>query len=45
MAAVYETAAAVRDRWSTLPERDVVPAQVLEWIDAHVNEMVAVLSP
>lgn len=41
--AVAETAAVARDKWSVLPERDVVPAQVLEWIDAHVDEMAAIL--
>lgn len=43
--AVAETAAIVRDKWSVLPERDVVPAQVLERIDAHVDEMAAILAP
>ncbi|WP_371259939.1 type II toxin-antitoxin system HipA family toxin [Bradyrhizobium sp. WSM3983] len=41
--AVAETAAVARDKWSVLPERDVVPAQVLERIDAHVDEMAAIL--
>ncbi|MHC4049233.1 type II toxin-antitoxin system HipA family toxin [Bradyrhizobium sp. 25ACV] len=41
--AVAETAAIARDKWSALPERDVVPAQVLERIDAHVDEMAAIL--
>lgn len=41
--AVAETAAVARDKWSVLPERDVVPAQVLEGIDAHVDEMAAIL--
>ncbi len=41
--AVAEIAAAVRDRWSVLPERDVVPAQVLARIDTHINEMLAVV--
>lgn len=45
MNAVAETAAAVRDKWPTLPERDVVPAPVLERIDAHIDEMAAVLVP
>jgi serine/threonine-protein kinase HipA len=43
--AVAETAAAVRDKWPLLPERDVVPAQVLERIDAHMDEMAKVLDP
>lgn len=43
--AVAETAAAVRDKWSVLPERDVVPGQVLERIDAHIDEMVPILDP
>jgi serine/threonine-protein kinase HipA len=43
--AVAETAAAVRDKWLTLPERDVVPAQVLDRIDAHIDEMAAILDP
>lgn len=42
MTAVAETAALVRAKWSVLPERDVVPAQVLERIDAHVDEMAAI---
>lgn len=45
MTAVAETAADVRAKWSVLPERDVVPAQVLERIDAHVDEMAASLAP
>lgn len=45
MTAVAETAADVRAKWSVLPERDVVPAQVLERIDAHVDEMAAILAP
>jgi serine/threonine-protein kinase HipA len=42
--AVAEAVAAVRDKWSVLPERDVVPAQVLKRIDAHIDEMGAILS-
>lgn len=45
MTAVAETAALVRAKWSVLPERDVVPAQLLERIDAHVDEMAAILAP
>lgn len=41
--AVAETAAVARDKWSALPERDVVPAQVVERIDAHVDQMAAIL--
>jgi serine/threonine-protein kinase HipA len=43
--AVAETAAAVRHKWPLLPERDVMPAQVLERIDAHMDEMARVLDP
>jgi serine/threonine-protein kinase HipA len=43
--AVAETAAAVRDKWLVLPERNVVPAQVLERIDAHMDEMATILDP
>lgn len=45
MTAVAETAALVRAKWSVLPERDVVPAQVLDRLDAHVDEMAAILAP
>jgi serine/threonine-protein kinase HipA len=45
VAAVAEIAAAVRDKWPVLPERDVVPAQVLSRIDAHIDEMVPILDP
>ncbi|WP_314951963.1 type II toxin-antitoxin system HipA family toxin [Bradyrhizobium cosmicum] len=45
MTAVAETAVAVQDKWWVLPERDVVPKQVLERIDAHVDEMAAILAP
>lgn len=44
LTAVAETAAVARDKWSVLPERGVVPAQVLERIDAHVDEMAAILN-
>ncbi|MDF0523289.1 type II toxin-antitoxin system HipA family toxin [Bradyrhizobium yuanmingense] len=43
--AVAEIAAAVRDKWSVLPERDVVPAQVLARIDTHIDEMASILDP
>jgi serine/threonine-protein kinase HipA len=43
--AVAETAVAVQNKWSVLPERDVVPKQVLERIDAHIDEMAAILAP
>ncbi|TGN73429.1 type II toxin-antitoxin system HipA family toxin [Bradyrhizobium yuanmingense] len=43
--AVAEIAAAVRDKWSVLPERDLVPAQVLARIDAHIDEMASILNP
>ncbi|ABD05398.1 HipA-like protein [Rhodopseudomonas palustris HaA2] len=45
LTAVAETAAAVRDKWLVLPERDVVPAQVRARIDAHIDEMVPLLDP
>jgi serine/threonine-protein kinase HipA len=45
LTAVAETAAAVRDKWPLLPERDLVPAQVLERIDAHIDELTNVLDP
>jgi serine/threonine-protein kinase HipA len=43
--AVAEVVASVRDKWPTLPERDVVPSTVLERIDAHFDAMAAVLDP
>jgi len=43
--AIAETAAAVRDKWAALPERDIVPPQVLERIDAHIDEMAGILAP
>jgi serine/threonine-protein kinase HipA len=43
--AVAETAAAVRDKWAVLPEREIVPPQVLERIDAHIDEMAGILAP
>jgi serine/threonine-protein kinase HipA len=45
VSAVAETAAAVRDKWAVLTARDVVPAQVLERIDAHIDDMASVLDP
>ncbi|MGY4335034.1 serine/threonine protein kinase HipA of HipAB toxin-antitoxin module [Bradyrhizobium sp. LB7.2] len=45
LTAVAETSAAVRDKWPVLPERDVVPAQVLDRMDAHIDEMAAILAP
>lgn len=41
LTAVTETAAAVRDTWPTLPERDLVPPEVRAAIDAHIDEMTA----
>jgi serine/threonine-protein kinase HipA len=41
--AVAETASAVRDKWPLLAERDVVPPQVLQRIDAHIDEMANIL--
>jgi serine/threonine-protein kinase HipA len=43
--AVAEVVASVRDKWPTLPERDVVPSTVLERIDAHFDAMAVVLDP
>jgi serine/threonine-protein kinase HipA len=43
--AVAETAKAVRDKWPVLAERDLVPPQVLQRIDAHIDEMANVLHP
>jgi serine/threonine-protein kinase HipA len=45
IAAITETATRVRDLWPTLPERDLVPPQVLTMIDKHIDSMVAVLAP
>ncbi|WP_439370731.1 type II toxin-antitoxin system HipA family toxin [Bradyrhizobium sp. DASA03120] len=45
LTAVSEIAVAARDKWSVLPERDVVPAQVLDRIDKHIDEMAAILAP
>jgi serine/threonine-protein kinase HipA len=45
VAAVAETAATVRDTWSVLPERELVPTQLLSRIDAHIDEMAKVLDP
>lgn len=41
--AVEETSQAMRDAWKTLPERDVVPEEVLQRIDAHMERQLAVL--
>jgi hypothetical protein len=43
--AVAKTAATVHDKWPLLPERDIVPAQVLERIDAHIGEGTSVPDP
>ncbi|WP_337269674.1 type II toxin-antitoxin system HipA family toxin [Oryzifoliimicrobium ureilyticus] len=40
---VVETVERVNDRWWSLPERDVVPAKVLERTDAHVRLMTPIL--
>lgn len=45
LTAVAETAAAAHDKWSTLPERDVVPTPILARIDAHIDEMASILNP
>jgi serine/threonine-protein kinase HipA len=42
--AVMETIELVNKHWWTLPERDVVPKNVLERIDAHVNNLTPILS-
>lgn len=44
MKAVVETVARVNRHWWTLPEREVVPAPVLERIDAHVKAMTPILN-
>lgn len=40
---VGETVERVNDRWWSLPEREVVPAKVLERMDAHVRLMTPIL--
>jgi serine/threonine-protein kinase HipA len=42
--AVVETVACVNEHWWHLPERAVVPATVLERIDAHVKAMTPILN-
>ena len=42
--AVVETAALVNERWWQLPERDIVPATVLERIDTHVKAITPILN-
>ena len=42
--AVVETVELVNERWWHLPERDVVPAKVLERIDEHVKAMTPILN-
>jgi serine/threonine-protein kinase HipA len=42
--AVVETVARVNEHWWHLPERAVVPAKVLERIDAHVKVMTPILN-
>jgi serine/threonine-protein kinase HipA len=42
--AVVETVALVNERWWQLPERDIVPATVLERIDAHVKAITPILN-
>lgn len=44
LAAVIETVTLANEEWWRLPERKLVPAQVLERIDDHVNIMTRVLS-
>ena len=43
--AVQEVVSSVNEHWWNLPERDVVPAPVLERIDNHVRTMSDVLDP
>jgi serine/threonine-protein kinase HipA len=45
LTAVAETASAVRDKWPPLAERDVIPPEILQRIDAHIDEMANVLDP
>lgn len=40
--AVEETSQAIWDAWKTLPERDVVPEEVLQRIDAHMERQMRV---
>lgn len=42
--AVVETVTRVNEHWWHLPERDVVPAKVLERIDEHVKLMTPILN-
>ncbi|MDP9807381.1 serine/threonine-protein kinase HipA [Rhizobium tibeticum] len=42
--AVVETVALVNEHWWHLPERDVIPARVLERIDEHVKVMTPILN-
>ena len=41
---VVEIVELVNEHWWHLPERDVVPAKVLERIDKHVKTMTPILS-
>ncbi len=43
LSSVVDTIERVNDRWWSLPEREVVPAKVLERIDAHVRVMTPIL--
>ncbi|MBB4261560.1 type II toxin-antitoxin system HipA family toxin [Bradyrhizobium sp. CIR3A] len=45
ISAVKQVVSSVNDLWWDLPERDVVPAAVLEKIDAKIREMSLVLDP
>lgn len=45
ISAVREVVSSVNDHWWHLPERDVVPAAVLEKIDDKIREMSSVLDP
>lgn len=43
--AVTDVVAQVNEKWWTLPERDVVPSDVLERIDDHISTMSLILDP
>ncbi|TPJ77189.1 HipA domain-containing protein [Mesorhizobium sp. B2-6-2] len=44
MNAVVETVSLVNERWWQLPERKVVPAEILTSIDAHIKAMTPILN-
>jgi serine/threonine-protein kinase HipA len=45
LSAVEEVVSSANEHWWNLPERDVVPAPVLERIDNHIRTMSGVLDP